>query len=129
MTEKEQIEEMAKVIALDGCGDCDDCLNDRSLCDLEAYISNAEELYKAGYRKIGDGEIVIGKEEYERLHRGQECLERAYKDICESQVEYARKETAKEIYEKTKELQYVERDCMVVDMSDLKKICGVEVEE
>lgn len=56
MTEKEQIEEMAKLM-------CDDCARSGSQCELnknggmcDAVIQQAECIYNAGYRKQIEGE-------------------------------------------------------------------------
>lgn len=55
MTKQEQIEEMAKIIALDGCGDCSKCNEKEKYgCYFDAYKGNAEALYNAGYRKQGE---------------------------------------------------------------------------
>ena len=56
--DKQQIEEMAKVL-------CEDCANDTSPCRLtkegrmcDAVMEQAEALYNAGYRKQSEGEWI-----------------------------------------------------------------------
>lgn len=116
MTDKQQIEKMAKVL----CGitkACKDCkLNGNCL----AYNS-AEALYNAGYRKIGEDVVVLTSEEWRDLHKG-------YGGMLYEIRQEASKETAKEIVENIKTL--VEWGW---EMSRIEKwICknyGVEVEE
>jgi hypothetical protein len=58
MTDREQIEEMAKIIAeYEDCGDCKKC-NFHNCCSAEYH---AIALYAAGYRKqvVGEWEAVI----------------------------------------------------------------------
>lgn len=85
MTKKEQIKEMA------------DLLFDyaENYCDVDGHIITnklAETLYEAGYRKIGDDEIVVNKYEYADLKTFSDCAIFEHKEIAN-----ARKEMAKEI--------------------------------
>lgn len=83
--EKMTIEEMAKVITdledceynvcfidcrLDCyCADCEyDSKEKKGICGCVEYAI-AEHIYNAGYRKVGDDEIVVKKSEYEMLSR------------------------------------------------------------
>jgi len=95
MKDKEkQIEEIAKIM----CGnDCEECAKESANFygqTLEEARNNkcllkncAKTLYNAGYRKIEDYEVVISKDEYERLN-----------DTVN--LRKVRKETAKDILNK-----------------------------
>lgn len=73
MNKDEMIIDMAEVItqASDKCLDtaCEDCKYYRA--DDDYYrcksVFEAEALYNAGYRKIADDEIVLNKEDYDKL--------------------------------------------------------------
>lgn len=109
MIDKQQIEEMAKVL----CGitrACKDCkLNGNCL----AYNS-AEALYNTNYRKVPENAVVLTREEYEELKNESAAIAKDYQEMgqfydekCEELekliqekhkwTEQARKETAKEI--------------------------------
>lgn len=115
------IEEMAKVIAEYGC-----CMNNKGFCEgdegLECDLlcptgeklkTCAEKLYNAGYtQKVNENEVVISKDEYEKLKFNKTLCEaiRADKKL---EVETASKEKAKEILEKIayeSEYAYCNRD-------------------
>ena len=73
MTEKEMIEEMAK-IQCDSCkkytGESEDCNSAECLFLRKKY---ANELYEQGYRKIPDGSVVLTREEYEKIKSLYDC--------------------------------------------------------
>ena len=89
MTEKEMIEEMAK-IQCDSCkkymGESEDCDSAECLFIRKKY---ANELIKQGYRKLPEGSVVLSKNEYEELN----ITGKYFNDA----LNQARKETAKEI--------------------------------
>lgn len=141
MTEKEMIEEMAKVM----CGnDCEECAKETAQwrgCSLKK--AKAEEclikkeaklLYNAGYRKIPKGSVVLSKEKYEgkeivvEMSGGHKLRLTVGKFGEMSRVleESTRKETAKEILS----LAIKHDDGYETDMprfiDDLKKQYGVE---
>ena len=106
MNEKEIIEEMAKEISESNilCKDCGD------YGDTYCTEAIANTLYKAGYRKIPEGSVVLSTEDYsdyltlqsnytnakERCEKLQADNERLYKNLGKFK-ESVRKETAKEI--------------------------------
>lgn len=74
MNKEKQIEAMAKVlknndISMCCFGGCNECsyIKERDNNWFCQPLKLAEALYNAGYRKINENEIVISKEEYERL--------------------------------------------------------------
>ena len=97
MTKQEQIEELSKeLIAELGRETVDKFIEDDqgNLKKIVTYslAGIAENLYNAGYRKIGDDEIVVNKYEYADLKTFSDCA------ICEhKEIANARKEMAKEI--------------------------------
>lgn len=99
-----QIEEIARIIATQACISNKDgvCRLDKKPCDLCCNTSIlfkecAEALYNAGYtQKVSDDEIVISKEEYEKL-KFNETLCEAIRADKKLEVETASKETAKDI--------------------------------
>lgn len=73
MENKKIIEEMAKVVQRDMCGDrpCEECNYHGFKTKIlprycEVYLI-AEKLYKAGYRKTPENAVVLTREEYEWL--------------------------------------------------------------
>ncbi len=145
MTEKQQIEEMAKKIyksaKICDCRLCQDCEYHKKgkvgkySCQC---IAIAEELINQGYRKIDEGAVVLTKEEYESLKNESADIAKDYQEMakfydekCE-ELDQARKETAKEIlqelYDACKDDTYGQ---VVVDFSALESLAkqyGVEVE-
>lgn len=129
MTNKEKIEEMAKIV--------DEY--------FEVYCTTpkdiAESLYEAGYRKIPDGAVVLTKEDLKKY--AKDCLigEIAGLDIlkgafakAERVAEKVRKETAKEILQKIEgranwflESQ-IQEDHFVEQIKELVEEYGVEIE-
>lgn len=104
MTEKEMIEEMAKIM----CGnDCEECAKETAEwrgCSLakakaeECLIKKeAKLLYEKGYRKIPEGLVVLSKEEWARLRN----LEINYDDVYEAYIKYdiENKQLKKELQE------------------------------
>ena len=69
-------EEEAKAIVDCGMSDCLYC-NSRHKC---IYYKSAELLYNAGYRKINENEVVISKDNYNRLKRDSELYEARHKE-------------------------------------------------
>ena len=148
MTDKEMIEEMARVIfergvALDGT----DFVFGLNGSDHFERIATA--IYNAGYRKIPEGSVVLSKEENEELQKGvkthnytamfnasQEArILELEKRLCNIAYE-ARKETAREILQKLFKEHNVFNDNDVIIAWQVKEILkevakqvGVEVEE
>ena len=94
--DKQMIEEMAKLVQGDMCGDvpCEECNYNGKMKILPRYCGVyliAEKLYNAGYREIPEGAVVMTREEKEKLY---------YPDEVWQMVENARKETAKKFAEK-----------------------------
>ena len=88
MNKEQQISEMAKIV------DEMYWVYDTTAGDI------AEELYNAGYRKIPENAVVLTKEEYIDLSR----------NYVTEQIEKARKETAKEIFQKVVNICRKEED-------------------
>lgn len=80
------------------CGQCE-CWSDDNHCCCSYNRKEAEALYDANYRKVGEDEMVIKKSEHDNLRSAQYY---AYKTINEifslslEKIEEAKKETAKE---------------------------------
>ena len=64
MDKQKQIEEMAKVLAVN-CGECYTCKYHGDVNCID--FLGAEELYNAGYRKIPENAVVLKREEYGSL--------------------------------------------------------------
>lgn len=91
MTDKQQIEEMAKIASIN-CGECYTCefshLKGKGLSCMDYLVAN--EFYNAGYRKIDENAVVLTREQHKQM----------FKDLIASNkvIEAeTRKETAKEI--------------------------------
>ena len=150
MNKQEQIAEMAVL----GCvrnpqaHTTEECLR----CDFKQGQCNAyrhaEKLYNTGYRKLPEGAVVLTKEECDnKVILNEDHFERALN--CER--EKARKETAKEIFQRVINICRKEEDfqdgtvntqleplyfgimngCVFIrgEVKDLAKEYGVEVEE
>ena len=90
MDKQKQIEEMAKVVQRDTCGDrpCEECNYHGKMKILPRYCGVyliAEKLYNAGYRKIPEGAVVLTREEYEKLKLFKE---RVRSGVCFTQKEW-----------------------------------------
>ena len=73
---QKQIEEMAKVVQRDMCGDrpCEECNYHGFKTEIlprycQEYLIS-ERLYEAGYRKIPENAVVLTREEYDELQKG-----------------------------------------------------------
>ena len=103
MSDKQMIEEMAKVLRQHICEDkpCDKCNYHGKTKILprycEAYI-HSKTLYNAGYRKIPEGVVVLTREEYDEFLRQGAILD--FLKDCHKEI---RKETAEEFAERLKE--------------------------
>ena len=97
---------------------CIDEVYDR-LAKLEDKIERGE------LQEIPDGAVVIDKGELEALRNDLINAECNLNHVT-LQLEEESKRVASAIYEKAKAKQYFERDCMVVDIDDLKEICEVD---
>jgi hypothetical protein len=113
MDKQKQIEEMAKLVQQDMCGDipCEECNYHGKMKILPRYCGTyliVEKLYRAGYRKIPENAVVLTREEYNELQKGVKTHN--YTAMFEAQDAYrweqgyfqGCKETAKEILEKVK---------------------------
>ncbi len=142
MDKEKQSEEMAKafceVAHYDFCKDTA-CY----ACPIKLFTVK---VYDKGYRKINENEVVISKEEYERLKRVETEKDRLYemKLDLENQLiqsgltEYigadeiekqARKETAREILETVKELYTTPYSCFRKNILKVAEKYGVDVDE
>lgn len=102
MTDKQQIEEMAKIASIN-CGECYTCefshLKGKGLSCMDYLVAN--EFYNAGYRKV-DQDYAELLYEYERVSEGLvDAMElvhkiKAKRDALEQQLAETRKETRKE---------------------------------
>lgn len=101
MTDKQQqIEEMAK----DLCKACSikTCKSEYPPCAMAQIVS--EDLYNAGYRRVGENAVVLTQEEYNALMLEQQRLKKIVDRIpCGYELkDKTRKETAKEIINEIK---------------------------
>lgn len=101
-----------------------------------------EKLDKVGYRRVGDNMVAIEKEEYERLKQEETyrlLYGRSWTAKRKDDYEEARKETAKEIFEKIHQKEgYYPLACVGTSQNDMIAIAkeygikytpqGVEVE-
>ena len=109
--DKQMIEEMAKLVQGDMCGDvpCEECNYHGKMKILPRYCGTyliVEKLYNAGYRKIPEGAVVLtrkDREEFNELYRS--ALQRAEKweKLCGIKIKETRKETAEKFAERLKE--------------------------
>ena len=107
MDKQKQIEEMAKVLAVN-CGECYTCKYlDKLHC---ADLLSAEALYEAGYRKIPENAVVLTMEEYDEIKQIKEMTaeqviesEELKKSIADAVNSFVRLETLYKI--KCKELE------------------------
>lgn len=126
MTEKEKIEEMAKVL----CLFCKEMTEEKE-CERgkECYdwrLKEASFYYEQGYRKIPEGSVVLSKEEY--LNDFNNQFNKGYK--------HGSKETAKEFFTELFKQYSVFNDNDVIiawqvkeALKEFAKKHGVEVEE
>lgn len=120
MTDKERIEEMARIIHFDYWGDCrmDSCSDcphsDLNICDDKKI---AEKLYN---KLFPEGSVVLSNEVFERLS--------IFKvEIAQRIKTEARKETAREIFAWLKE--HCDYAGFTIIEAYFKETFGVEVEE
>ena len=102
MDKQKQIEEMAKVVQRNMCGDkpCEECNYHGFKTKIlprycEVYLI-AEKLFNAGYRKIPDGAVVLTREEYDELC----CSVGISREEVDRVVDLVEKDTRKETAEK-----------------------------
>ena len=119
MDKQKQVEEMAKVVQRDMCGDipCEECNYHGKMKILPRYCGTyliAEMIYNAGYRKIPENAVVLTREEYEiidhnikhletvcnNLEKERNELERNYEYNLVQERRKIRKETAIKFAEK-----------------------------
>lgn len=126
--QEKQIKEMAKEIGNTWLVDLEG--NTKDVCEVldEVDINNiARELYDKNYRKLPEDSVVLSRKEYEELKYTWITDSDAYKKGC--------KETAEKIFKmlisKLESNQFLsgERIIMEVDVENLAKQCGVEIEE
>lgn len=124
MTDKQQIEEMAK-----------DCyyvahllrFNDPYMLSLNGWSKLTEEMIKIGWVKPSKDSVLLTRREYKEI---------AEKGLGQLQLEQERKETAKEIFSRLLSIgswgtQFDWNDYFEIDMDDFRKLAkqyGVEVE-
>ena len=136
MDKQKQIEEMATIIehACDDCDDLNDCLN----CPHKSHEyygcgkeKTATKLYKAGYRKIPEGSVVLTKFEYDEMLADVTASKKKLARIIDSAKSKGQKEMAKEILKNLLKEFSVRKSCGNADVVvlELAKRYGVEVEE
>ena len=127
--DKQMIEEMAKLVQGDMCGDrpCEECnYHGFKTKILSRYCGTyliAEKLYAAGYRKIPEGAVVLtrkDREEFNELYRS--ALQRAEKweKLCGIKIKETRKETAEKFAERLKEKLEENSPIAGYDLEDLE---------
>ena len=76
--EEKQIEEMAEMVFvyIDGTCDISDGIKD---CLRKGGYQEIKRLYNAGYRKVGENEVIVNKWDYNGLLQNKETLHKVYK--------------------------------------------------
>ena len=104
--DKQMIEEMAKLVQCDMCGDvpCEECNYHGKMKILPRYCGVyliAEKLYNAGYRKIHEGAVVLTREELFRdsTQLSKEKQIEIIHNIILENLDYGYEETATAIYD------------------------------
>lgn len=151
MTDKQQIEEMITIMKNTQCPSradseypiaCDECPYQSYEMSC-SYKQHAEALYNAGYRRVGESEVVVTKDEWEDLQGSAKAFDTLFVlfRVLIALLGEVRKATAKEIFEQLRKMQmnftYDVRgmDTLTIskiyigDIYELAKQYGVEVEE
>ena len=123
--DKQKIEEMANDMGV-SCGECYTCKYEGEVKCINFLC--AEELYKAGYRKIPEGAVVILDEEMEDF---AEMFAKSpqMQETMSHLIKAWRKETAETFAERLKEMAYQSTDWshgehpMVVEVEYIDEIC------
>jgi hypothetical protein len=130
MDKANQIKEMAKIISdtwlvnLDG-----DTFNVSEFLDKVDIESIATELNEYGYRKINENEVIISKDNYNRLKRDSELYEARHKEklkLFEKAYNQGCKETAEKIL---REFEYCNDTTFYSKWLELCKQFGVDLGE
>lgn len=132
MEREKMIEEIARKVCI-ACGKCKELKAD---CYLARNIASV--MIDDGYRKIPEGDVVLTKEEYERLasYISEERAREIFHEETEKLKEKIRKDTATEIFNELFDNMQVdsENGCKVYvfEAKEFKKIAkerGVDVKE
>ena len=108
MDKQKQIEEMAKLVQGDMCGDvpCEECNYNGNMKILPKYCGTyliAKKLYNAGYRKIPENAVVLTEERNKIICDRIEQLERVQVELQELNAKYYNE--AKDLRREKTELQ------------------------
>lgn len=123
MTKQEQINEMAKIIALEGCGDCNNCKGKGEYgCYFNAYKDNAEAIYDAGYRKVKKGDIIIHKDEKERTDEEVKWLMEHNAEVRKRHEKFL--EDSGNIILTKEDMQKYAKDCLIGEVAGLDILNG-----
>ena len=126
--DKQMIEEMAKLVQGDMCGDvpCEECNYHGKMKILPRYCGVyliAEKLYNAGYRKISEGAVVLTREEWKRmkssLYYSKEECERRNQKICKETAE----KFAERLHSRGRNVPYDGNYYGMVFEDDIDEIC------
>ena len=113
-------EQMARIIAFELCphrhhkelyGEGAKCCADNNFGDCAKIKEVVDKLYNEGYRKVGEDEIVITKDEYKKLRSAKYdalTYENEVFKIALEKIEQAKQETAREIIDKIENLADIE---------------------
>ena len=105
-------DELCECVRIRGFDTCDfcECINEEKDCNIGHRI--AKELYNAGYtRKVNDDEVVISKEEYEKLQKHYLFMQDyTVVEVLERECKHTQKEMIGEI------LQEVSNAILVVGL-------------
>ena len=125
--DKQMIEEMAKLVQVDMCGDvpCEECNYHGKMKILPKYCGTyliAEKLYNAGYRKIPENAVVLTREEYDEIKQYQSYIpemKKAFDKVSKATAEkFAKMAKERKIEMGTDGHSY----CMVF-VEDIDEIC------
>lgn len=132
MNKDEMIEEMAKVL----CAlplKCKECVYAETYCIMK---QEATVLYNAGYRKVGDDEIVIKKEDADyitELYREKIGQVEKWRNLCELKIKETAQETAREIlqelYDEAMRTTNEVVELTAFEIKQLAKEKGIELEQ
>lgn len=142
MTDKQQIEEMALLIedVVENCED-DDCLHCSYLNGKHYHCSRARiatALYNAGYRKVGESEMIVTKDEWEKLQGSDKAFDTLFVlfRVLVASLGVVRKETAKDFIFKVESYlgynadneTFTKKELLLILAEVAKEQYGVEVQ-
>ena len=137
MTDKQQIEELAKIVSTD-CGECYTCEFEHNPSAKIRCIDYAiaTDLYNAGYRKVPENAVVLTQEEYDHMFSCK-TTRGGFFNILDTVREVQSQETAKDFIFKVESYlgynddneTFTKKELLLILAEVAKEQFGVEVEE